>query len=434
MDGTRARWLPAALIGVGVALRLAWTTALPVATLMIGEANNVAVSFYQHGTIADPFRPGDGPTAHVMTIMPMIAGTVYRALGQGSTAGLILSLLALALLALTWTALYRALALTGMPRPARLGALAVLTLVPFNVALEAVEFRVWEGGLAVALGSTLLWHALALDARQTVTLRAFALLGLHAAVTLFVSPAIGVAAFACGALLMVRRAGPVRWPTIVAAVGAVTIAVLTPWTLRNAAVLGVPIPLRDNFGLEAAQAFYPGAELPGDARARFRARHYAIHPYQPAGHAAMVAAGGEVPYYAALGAQAKAWVAGHPRAATGIALRHLRDMLFPPAWYWSQFGRTGTATAVKLAINWAVSGFGLIGLVYGAVRVRGRFGYVAAMVLLPIVPYLLVEPTLRYRYLIVNLLVFAAAGPVAELVAAIAERRRPALAAPALPR
>ncbi len=409
---------PAGLVAIGVALRFGWALTEARPSLLIGEANNVALSFARSGTLADAFRLGEGPTAHLGPTMPVIAGSVYWLFTPGSpVSDMVLTALSVSFVAVAWVALYRAFGRLGVPRAARLSALAILTVVPINASLEAVQFRVWEGGLAAALAATFLDHVVYLDRAARISTRSVAALALHAAVTLFVSPPLGLAALAGCALLLIRRVPPRRWPALTGVILAILVAVLLPWTVRNVLVMGTPIMFRDNFGLEMSQAFYAGAEQPGDPLARFQARHHAIHPFQPAGYAAMQAAGGEVPYAAALQHEAQAWIAANPLIAAQLAVQHIVDFYFPPRWLWTQFGRVGTATTAKLVLTWAISLFGLLGLWRGAAEGGGRFGYVAAFALLPSLPYALVQPTLRYHYLVLGVLTFAATALAARFTA-----------------
>ena len=438
LAAARGGWAPAALIAAGVAIRLVWSTTVNFVHILRGEANNVALSIARHGTFADAFRPGQGPTAHLSPVVPFVAGMIYRVALPGTPLGdALIVFWSLTPVVISWIALYRIFGLLGLTRSGRLGALAVLTLIPVNAQFETVQFGVWEGGLGVALAYLSLWQVLILNTTIRITLGRFAALALLAAITLLVSPPLGIAVFICGVILTVTRTSPRRWPAIGALATLVTVVVIAPWTIRNIVVMHAPIILRDNFGLEFSQAYYAGVEVPGDPFIKFKTRHFTIHPYWPLGYAALKTAGGEVAYASALGRTATAWVVTHPVTAIDVAAGHLRDFLFPPRWYWAWLVKQpGKATQAKLIFAWLVSVLGLIGLFAGWLRCGRRYAYVVAMTLLPIAPYLLVEPTLRYRYLIGNLLVFNAAWLIQAAVADFRLRsimvaaRRHRLAAP----
>lgn len=418
------------LIVAGVLVRLGWlyTNKTPHS---LGEAQNAAVAFSQTGVIADAFRPGQGPTAHVMPVTPAIAGLVYRQFGVDSavSAG-ILTAWSLALVFGGYLLFFRAFGRVGTPLPARLGAFAVLALIPLNVSLEAAWFRVWDGALAVFMAAFCLNQVLRLDAADRVGRRDVIGLGLLAAACLFVSPAIGLAAYGAGLVLMVRKTAPRRWPGITAVVAVTAAIVLTPWLVRNNEVMGKPILLRDNFGLELSLGFHADAASTSDMHASFVKRLRTVHPFGDGSgraYAALQAAGGEIAYAEKMGAEAKAWIRDNPGASVRLAFVHLRGMLFPPAWYWDMFGKTSTGTLVKMAANWLLTVLALAGLGLGLWRATRPYVYVALFALLPLTPYILVQPILRYRYLITALFTFIAADFIARVWARLG--RRPAGAA-----
>jgi hypothetical protein len=269
------------------------------------------------------------------------------------------------------------------------------------------------------MGAFFLDQLLRLDDAVAIARRDIIGLGLLAAACLFVTPPIGLAAYAGGLLLMVRKTQPRRWPAVVGIVAVTAAIVLAPWPLRNLNELGRPILLRDNFGLELAQGFFPEAATATDRSAAFVDRHRAIHPFGDGSgkaYAAMQAAGGEAAYAEQLGTETKAWIAANPAAAARLAGEHLVGMLFPPKWYWGETGNANSrGTMPKLVAHWLVTALALAGLVLGLKRVGTRYAYVAFFALLPLLPYLLVQPNLRYRYLVITLFTFIAADFVARL-------------------
>jgi hypothetical protein len=400
---------------LGVVLRLLWVHSNTVSLVALGEAVNVSRAFAETGTIADPFRSGQGATAHVMPLPMIVAGLVYRALGFDTpAANSVLTIWSMLQVFASFWFLYKAFGEAGAPLVARLAGFALLCLAPVNLPFETVYFRTWDGGLAVALSSLLLWLLLRADRAASVSLKHVAGLGLLAGLVMFISPPAGVAAYLCGALLLYRKVAPRRWPAAIAIVALAGVAVMTPWAVRNYQVFGRFIPLRDNFGLEFAQANYDGAVTRPDSLAEFSARHYAIHPYDSGpGYQRMLAAGGEPAYADALKVQTQAWVDVHPGDFAVLTGRHLGSMLFPPRWY---FSRVSRSTLPRLASHWLVSALGLLGIALAAARLRARYYYLIIGTLVPLLPYALVQPTLRYRYLIFALLVYFACDAVARLV------------------
>lgn len=404
------RWTPLALIAVGALLRLVWLSHAGSAGVTIGEALNVARAIATRDVIGDAFRVGQGPTAHVMPIPALIAGGVYKLLGvQSALAEFVLTLWALVLVFASFLLIDRSFAALGSPPLARVAALAMLCCVPLNFALETVWFRAWDGGLAVCLTALFLYTLVRFDGAEP-SWRRIAVLAAQLALLGFVSPNFGVAGVAACAVFAIRNIRSAQWPTTIAITTAMFALVFAPWVARNAAVMGEPLILRSNAGLEMALAFNSAAAATTDPGDTFRRVHADIHPYeQGAGYAAMQRAGGEIAYSRALGQEARAWIADHPGTALGLAARHVAELLFPPTWYWTLFSDAGRGTMLKAALNWAISLLALAGLAWSLLRAADRrWIYPAILTLVTLLPYALVQPTLRYRYLVFALHVYYA--------------------------
>ncbi len=139
------------------------------------------------------------------------------------------------------------------------------------------------------------------------------------------------------------------------------------------------------------------------------------HPITPNGYAAMQAAGGEVAYNAVLARQTSAWISAHPEGTAILLARHIREYFIPPPWFFSPFGTKDSPSAAircaYLAVTVLLAIFGMPVLI-----ARNRqYVYVLAAAAILIMPYLLVQPILRYRYLIYTLSVFLAVDVVAAL-------------------
>ncbi len=418
-----AAYLAFGLIVLGVVLRVAWLLRFTRHAVSEGESANVALAFAKTGVLADAFFPGQGPTAHVTPISPLVAGLVYRLFGiQSTLSEAVLTAWSLTLVFGSFWLLYEAFGKLKSPVLARLAGLAVLCLLPLNFSLEAVWFRTWDGGLAAALGSAFLFVLLTLDQQDEVTLAQTAGTALLAALLLFVSPPLGLPAYLCGAILLVKKIPPRRWLPSLGIIAVTSVLVLAPWTIRNDLVMGKPILLRDNFGLELAQANYPAALTNPDRLAQFRQRYVEIHPYSRP--AILRNNGGEVAYFDKLSRDTKQWIAQNPASFAKLTFRHLVEFFLPPSWYWQQFGGEGKGTGSKMYLNWAISIFGLCGLAYGLYRRFPDYIYLFLMTLVPVVPYIVVQPTLRYRYPILGLLVFLSADLLIRLASRIVTQRR----------
>lgn len=399
-------WMLAALIVMGIAIRLEWMASNPDKARSSGEAFNVAVAFARTGQIADAFAVGQGPTAHLTPLAPMIAGTVYRMLGIDTPASnSVLTGWSLALAFGSFLLFYRIFGRLGAPVAGRLLGVGFMALIPMNnIYFETTLFRIWEGGLAVFVAAIILDTLLRLDAASRVTMRDVGGVALLTATCLFISPPLGVAAYLGGLLLMVRKVDARRWPRTIAIVGFMTALVLGPWLVRNIIVMDRPILLRDNIGLEMAQAFHDKALTTDNIPETFWARHKQIHPFRK-GYAAMQAAGGEAAYAEALGVETRAWIAAHPTGAARLALEHTLAMMFPPPSSWDP---PDLRAWIKAAILSLVTLLGLAGLIAGWRRREIGYGYAGLFALVPVIPYALVQPDLRYRYIIAALLAFLA--------------------------
>src|SRR6185312_7250821 len=88
--------------------------------------------------------------------------------------------------------------------------------------------------------------------QQNIQLRCttIAALSLFVAIIFFVSPPMGLAAYCILFVSFIMHVAPSRWPSTVLIVVLTLTAVVTPWTIRNYIVMGEPIVLRSNLGLE----------------------------------------------------------------------------------------------------------------------------------------------------------------------------------------
>lgn len=112
------------------------------------------------------------------------------------------------------------------------------------------------------------------------------------------------------------------------------------------------------------------------------------------------------------------WIAAHPLVALRLGVRHVAQYLFPPLWMFE----SGTSTndhglAFKWTACWLLTGMGLLGLARRVGNMRSRFILVAPMVVVPALLFFMVQPILRYRYLIYVPLNFYAADMAVWLAA-----------------
>jgi hypothetical protein len=397
------RWTPAVILAIGLALRLAWLWNEGGKEYAYAEAGNVAYALYSTGQFADAFRPGQGPTAHLMPLAPMIAAAFYKAFGYGTAAAdWALSLWSIALVLSAFWLQFKTFVLLGLPRWAALAALAFLCIVPLNFALEVAWFRVWEGSLGVALASLLVyllvkWHG---EPYQPHRLYVGAvLLGL----LFFVQPPLGLAAICASIFYGLLNLSPVQFLKAAAATILAVMVFLTPWAMRNKAALGEYVFLRSNLGLELAVGFYPGAVWPSDPETTHWNRMRDIHPAtSDVGYAKMQKGGGEIAYSEHLRHASLIWMRDHPAGTVRLMARHAAEMLFPPEWFF----KGAKQVRQKVMLHWLISALGIAGIFTIPFLRSPRLLYPAILVAVTIMPYALVQPTARYRYLIFSLIVF----------------------------
>ncbi len=157
-----------------------------------------------------------------------------------------------------------------------------------------------------------------------------------------------------------------------------------------------------------AAGYHDKAINPADEGNVVRDRLHKVSPFlNPTVLAAMKAAGGEIAYDRLLTDRTEEWIGQHPAGALKIAVRHVWEFYFPPRWMFH--GGGASVAALKQAMIWAIAFAGFAGLGVSLSRRDWRFLYVAAPLLLLMLPYALGQPVVRYRYPVGGLLVFLAA-------------------------
>jgi hypothetical protein len=415
------RPLVAAMLALGFVVRIVWLFLAPAERLgpHKSEMWHVAATFAETGRLADAYAPGSGVSSHVGPFNTVVEGLIYRAFGVGTLPSeLILAVLAAAVVGALFWLLYRVAAELGIAVVPRLAALGFLLFVPLNFYVEVVDFRIREGAFAAMLAAGLLWWLLRLDAAGSLGLRSIARFGLAAGFAFLINPGIALPAYAGLGLVGLRHLPVRRWPLAAVVLALGFVAVNGAWIVRNEVVYHRFMVSRGNFGLELDTANHAAAVDPTDPRAVFVARSQEIHPFFSATALARLKTfPDDATYFATLGAEANAWIAAHPGDFARITLRHLRELYFPPQWLFDQYG-TGRVRDIgaRQAIVWAVSALGLLGLALGlAIRAR-QYLFVALTIAFPTLLYIVVQPTLRYRYAFAGLLTYLAAGLVWRVI------------------
>ena len=408
--------LVAARLGLGFIIRLGWLFLKPGERLgpHKSEMWHVAATSAQTGRLADAYAPGSGVSSHVGPFNTMVEGLIYRAFGIGSlTSELILAVFVAAVVCTLFRFLYLVAPVLGIAVVSRLVALTVLLFVPFNYYVEVVDFRIRERAFGAMLAAGLLLWLLKLDAAGPLVGRSIARLGLAAAFAFLINPGIALAAYAGLGLVALRHLPLRRWAGAAGLLLAGFVAVNGAWIVRNEIVYHRLMVSRGNFDLELDTANHAAAVDPVDPRAVFIARSAEIHPFfSAAALARLKTYPDDATYFAALGREANGWIAAHPGDFARITLRHLRELYFPPKWLFDQYATGARDIGVKQALVWLVSALGLLGLAAGLIERSRQYVFVALTIAFPTLLYIVVQPTLRYRYAFAGLLTCLAAGLV----------------------
>jgi len=199
-----------------------------------------------HG-FSSPYWPFTGPTAMQPPLYPVLVSLVFRLFGIYSltSAFVILSINSL-LSSLTCIPIYWSAKYSLGRRGAKIAAY-VWALYPFAIYFSAG--RVWEYSLTGLLFTTS--FVIAQRIHKTANPLAWLGWGALAGVTAMSNPStLSVLPFLfLLAIWKVHKSGR-RWLVNGALTTLITIAVLTPWTVRNYHALGILCPVRDNFWLE----------------------------------------------------------------------------------------------------------------------------------------------------------------------------------------
>lgn len=378
------------LILVGFALRFGFVlwertylgsanTMTPFGAEICGIARHIAAG----EGFRSPFHGGDtGPSAWVAPVYPYLVAVVFRLSGSyTATSALILLGLQCMMAAATGVAIYE-LGVRSMGERVAYWAAWIWTLSPiffrwptswiwdfaasallltfaFVMALQAGE----KGTRGMWLRLGVIWGLIALTNPALLTLLPFSLL--HAA-------------------LANRKAGR---PWVRASIYAVVtfVVVISPWLVRNYAVFGGPVFLRDNYWFEFSLGNYHHSNGMG---------YSGKHPDNNPAIYDQIAKMGELGFIAYHKKEALQFVRQYPREFFELTR-------FRAWWFWD-------GTSLRYQANewwspwefWPLSAMGWLGLLFVLTRrPPGWLLYAAALVVYP-VPYYFVYPQAKYRHAI----------------------------------
>ena len=260
---------------------------------------------------------------------------------------------------------------------ARIGAIALLCLLPFHMSLEMGEFQYWEGSLAAAGIAVCLARSLRLDdAKGPTSWFDLRVLAVGVGVLRLFSEAGALACYGIIGWLALQTRGWLGFAGTAAISAILLAAILYPWALRNEAVFGEKVWTRTAFGINFAQGYHDKALDRADPRKVFNDRLDEVSPFTgPAALAEMRRVGGEAAYSRLLTARTLEWIHKHPLASLGLAARHVWEFYMQPRWMW---GSNVGLAVVKQGLAWTSTILGFAGLVMGLARSGRRYVYVAA--------------------------------------------------------
>jgi hypothetical protein len=306
------------------ALSLAQNWSMPAEQMPLwNEALRAAANLAADGTLSSPFAGGPtGPTAHIGPGYPYLASLVISAFGTDARGYFVLQLLTNLVVAVHVALLPWAASQLGLGFST--GLLAGL----FYIAAEVPTFPAWEASYAGLLGMwlTVLVYRFVV---QGYSARLAWPVGILWGILLLTSPTLTIlfAVWFAYQLVEVKRPTHLH-PRAALAAACLPILMVLPWTVRNYAVFGSLIPIRDNFGLELEVSNNPcsGFNMGQNLDSGCFGLH---HPNNSAEQAARVRRLGEVAYNADKLRAAIAWIQSHPGRFLALTGERFVHFWFP---------------------------------------------------------------------------------------------------------
>jgi hypothetical protein len=357
-------------------------------TYLVMERNElvrVAMSLLDHGTLADAYGAGSGPTAHVMPLYPIALSLLFRVFGTGVAGQIAQEVFSSFGASISNALLPWAADRCGLGRRAGVIAGLAAALFPVNFWSQT------KGSFETAYGSLLLMMASVLTivfwrgARPSVAgaLSTGAIWGIAHLTSSAVLPVLaGILAVA----LMIRSVGFRQWLRLSSVQALAVALVVLPWAVRNHFTLGKAIWSRSNLGLELRISFNDWAE-PDMQTHLDRGVDRRFHPFVNREELARVAAMGEVAYHQAYQRQAVDWIRRHPERAAWLVLRRVVHFWFP------QMARPLQTALLALLSVVALAGFLVL-----ATQRHHAVPWLASILLTYPLVYYVVQAFPRYRY------------------------------------
>jgi len=301
----------------------------------------IATSLAEHGTYADAFGPGTGPSAHTTPVLPLLMALIIRIVGGGLAGYLARSILS----SIVSSAAYALLPLLAVR--CRMGILPgviaglVGAAVPFNFYNQiAGDFDQPYTMLGLVIFCCLLsvyWVQASFPVRGGI------LLGLFCGLLCLLSPVVSQVLIACFLFGLLCFAGKRReFSIFMATVVALIVICLSPWAYRNYKALGKVIWTRSNFGLELSVSNNDNASADYEVNVMSPS---SPHPFSQAKENERIRRMGELAYNQARLKEALTWIRSHPARFAQLSVQRYTLFWFPIMRRWWQ-----TAALILISI------------------------------------------------------------------------------------
>lgn len=393
---TSAMFLAVFALGLLVRLVYVLVVILPaVSSISMAETEAAAANLLRTGTLGNPYNACEtGPTAHLSPVYPMLLAGIYGLFGIRSLTSLFLqAIFASACAALTFALLPAVGARLGLSRVASWTAAFTLAAFPIMPTYEAVGD--WEQPLTGLLLVLMLLQFLRLQDEGWNSWRDAAATGMLAGVACLTTASLLPAILAMTVIAALSRTSRSAAAQSMAGVGlllAVMVVTIAPWVIRNTQVLGSPILLRSNFGLELALGNNPEAK---GYTATDVWKEKARHPNVDGSECARVKSVGEIAYMKERQQEAMRWIWENPADFVTLSLKRARIFWFPDTQVYGD--RQSLSTLLRAGLLGLISALALLGLILLARLSPPRFWMAAAAIIAPTIAYAVTHVDLRYR-------------------------------------
>jgi len=343
------------------------------------ELYYLAQSIAEGRGYGNPYAIPTGPTTHFSPGVPLVLAAALKLFGTGMIGDIAIYTVNAAAASLLYALLPITAVLIGLPQRSGLIAALVGILVPIHFLVELHDSPGVFAALclqALVLLTARMWR------EERLMTRFGTVYGFACGVILLFSPQLLPVCIAFLALTSLQYRRAALW--FAAASAATAICVLLPWAVRNAVVLGSPIFLRGNFGLELQVS---NNDLSGPSIAQNGESFKLYHPFVNRAECDRIVRLGEVSYMHSKLQQAAGWIESHPQHFAVLTAERVRLFWFPKAYRWYQ-----------TALIWALTAMALVGLVMIRNSHRVAFRLIAAIWIMYPLVYYVVQWDNRYRY------------------------------------